>query len=300
MKTITLLNLMMCIIIILILSNCSYVMSLSTVKEDMDKDWYKEKIQPTREVKILILANEPDLKLEETIKEASDDMIKQVGISLNIIGYAPITKKFVGSTKSALQTLYTASEDPKVNYDIAITTWGVMGMDAMAPLGFFMLGVIDDTYRRYIVIRIRSKFILLHELYHAFIFKEAHGQCVMMSGLWPIGSSCIWLEQKNWDEVIENKWRTFGEIPDIPSKNRPDVIIPKGGLEKSIQDSEKRAAEKLDKLYKEKPILKDWRMPWQFDSDWEEGRPLPKSYIDQVNNWQKTLEVTNPDLIKLK
>jgi len=279
-------------------TGCSYMMSLSTVKNDMDKDWYKTQIQPIREVKVLILANEPDPGLEYTIKEVSDEMIKQVGISLNVIGYAPITKKFSGGTRGALQTLRVAAEEPKIKYDMAITTWGVMGMDVMAPLGFFMLGVIDDTYRRYVVVRVKSKFILLHEVYHAFIFEHAHGQCVMMSGLWPIGSSCYWLEKENWDEVLKNKWRNFTDIPDIDEENRPDKITA-GKEDIERMESIQRAIRQTDKLHLEYPWLKDWKMPWQFDPSWEEGMPLPKAYLDQVRNCSDCA-TTNPGLAGLK
>jgi len=222
------------LVLIFLLPGCSYLMSLDSVKKDMDKPWFQEKLNPPREIQVLILSNEPDKDLEEVIAEASDEMMKQTGMRLNIIGYASIDKTFVPSQRGALQILHEAAESPGVRYDLAITTWGVMGIDAMIPFVGVMFGAIDDVYRRYIILRVKTKFILLHEIFHAFIFDRVHGGCITNSGwTFPLGTRCYWLTERDWQETMKNKWRDFREPVSIPEELRWDIIKEKKPTEAS-------------------------------------------------------------------
>ena len=66
--------------------------------------------------------------------------------------------------------------------------------------------------------------ILAHEVAHAFVFNTAHGSCLLMSGFYPAGSSCYWLEKPDWEEVMKNKFRNFSVKPNIPKENVSDDI----------------------------------------------------------------------------
>jgi hypothetical protein len=76
-------------------------------------------------------------------------------------------------------------------------------------------GVIDDVYRRHIVLRTKDSRVLLHELVHAFLFSETHTEglmasvriCVIPGVACLNGSSQLSARDKN--EVLQNKWRDF-------------------------------------------------------------------------------------------
>lgn len=87
------------------------------------------------------------------------------------------------------------------------------------------LAVTDDTYRRYIIMKVNSPYVLAHEIMHGFVFSTAHSACLLDgSGFYPFTSGCIWLTKGNWEEAISNKWRDFNKRPEIPSEYRQDLI----------------------------------------------------------------------------
>ena len=161
--------------------------------------------------------------LERLITETSDELERQVGIRLRIIGYRQMEEGLALIPRNVLQRMHEASGSDGA-FDIGITECWLTGLDLAVPVLHGWLGIIDDTYRRYIVIRVRSKFVLLHEIYHAFLFSHDHGGCVMFTGLLPIGMGCIWPERNDWKEILENKWRDFSVPPKIPSEDRMDLV----------------------------------------------------------------------------
>jgi len=76
-------------------------------------------------------------------------------------------------------------------------------------------GVIDDVYRRHIVLRTKDSRILLHELVHAFLFSETHTDGLMAAARICVipGFACFngssHLSARDRDEILQNKWRNF-------------------------------------------------------------------------------------------
>lgn len=129
------------------------------------------------------------------------------------------------ATSKILTDMYQKTQDRAKNFDIVIYFHNFPAYEKLTM--FFIptyVGLIDDTYRRYIVIKTNDKFILAHEIMHAFIFNNVHGKCLMQGGLYPIGKGCVWLGRGNWEEAMGNKWRNFSERPQIPEEYQPDKI----------------------------------------------------------------------------
>ncbi len=121
--------------------------------------------------------------------------------------------------------MYQKTQDRAKNFDIVVYFHNFPAYEYLTMLFIpTYVGLIDDTYRRYIIIRKNDKFVLAHEIMHAFIFNNAHGECLMQGDLYPIGKGCVWLGRENWEEAMRNKWRNFNKLPQIPEQNQQDKI----------------------------------------------------------------------------
>ncbi len=110
-------------------------------------------------------------------------------------------------------------------YDIAVA---FAGFSASELLQYVLIGnwegIIDDTYRRFIVIRRMTAQVLLHEVCHAFLFSHVHTWGVrhlmtpltlyVLPGIMPINRSNHLREQDR-IEIIRNKWRSFEIRPSL-------------------------------------------------------------------------------------
>lgn len=80
-------------------------------------------------------------------------------------------------------------------------------------------GVIDDIWRRYIVVKSIDDYILTHELVHAFVLKFGHqwsfGQLsaiqVSILPFLPVTVRSRTISDSVYQEVMKNKWRDFNE-----------------------------------------------------------------------------------------
>ncbi len=153
--------------------------------------------------------------LREIMDECSQLLVQQTGIEISVTRYATISWK---STDRAdvLQQVADTMKNVSYPYDMAI---------AFAPMSFAQRlsfaafggweGVIDDVYRRYIVLRVIDSNVLMHELVHGFLLSTTHTHGLMSAAkicLIP-GIACIprsmYLDREGRDELLRNKWRNF-------------------------------------------------------------------------------------------
>jgi len=80
--------------------------------------------------------------------------------------------------------------------------------------GKLPLGAIDTFFWRYLFVRELDPYILLHELFHAFLLEKGHSKDWVMRGARPpYGNEWYWLTPEDRRGVLRNKWRDFNVIP---------------------------------------------------------------------------------------
>lgn len=199
-----------------LLSSCS----LGTVKPFLKDGEFQAENLPVRTLRTLVLTDgtHDQSKIAKLIDQSSQLAEEQVGIRLKIIDWKNIDWKSKRSTVKMLKTVANETSSDKDQFDIAVAFTGlsVVGDGVLGLFGGTWLGVIDDTYRRFIIVKLLDPYVLLHELFHAFIFSEAHSMiCIMTTGFYPIGKNCLWLGKNDRTEVLRNKDRDFNRKPNV-------------------------------------------------------------------------------------
>jgi hypothetical protein len=216
---------------------CSACSGAPAVKAPPSAHALSSALYPVREVRIVILA--PDagdlLAIEKLVREGSEELSAQVGISLRIVGWRQIrwqSDNRPGVLREVLERM-SLYEQP---YDMAV---GVRGFGLAGFIGYMVYGgweaVIDDTYRRFIVIRRMTVQVLLHEVCHAFLLSETHTWGIrhlmtpvtfyVIPGIMPLNRSTH-LNKKDREEIIRNKWRDFSGILNLPRSQVSDPLDP--------------------------------------------------------------------------
>ena len=198
---------------LILLGGCSW----GTTKSYLKDSKFQGENYPIRTLRILIVNKTPSPELEKVIQKVSQKMKEEVGIELKVIGYHWFQTRSILGIRGYMNQLMEQTCKKQQTFDIAIFSKFTSTELALVPLGIFMLGGIEDTYRRFIFLRVQTEFLLLHEIYHAFIFNKIHGECVMMSGFYPLGTWCKWLSVEDRKEVLRNKWRDFNIKPELPT-----------------------------------------------------------------------------------
>ena len=196
--------------------------SIDTIKSQINDPVFQQENLPVRILKVAIATDnsreEPEIN--SLLQETSNSLREQLGIELNRV----MTK----SIKWSIRTPEGMVEDMRKNFstpekyqfDIAIAPTTFTSLDkGLQLLGLFFpvptwYGCIDDTYRRYIVIKTLDKVDLLHEIFHAFILSEDHGDGVMNSTQLQIVpgiplNKTEYLTSKHRKEALKNKRRNF-------------------------------------------------------------------------------------------
>jgi hypothetical protein len=206
--------------------------SVGTVKPFLKDHEFQAQNLPVRTLRILLLTDGSDnkSKIINLIDRCSQLIEGQVGIRLEIVAWKNIDWNDT-DWKSKLLTVRmlkkianrTRSDRGRFDIAIAFTSLTLFGDGVLGLFGGTWLGVIDDTYRRYIIVKLLDPYVLMHELFHAFIFSEAHSMtCIMSTGFYPIGKNCLWLGMKDRMEVLRNKQRDFSIKPN--AKGGTDFI----------------------------------------------------------------------------
>jgi tetratricopeptide (TPR) repeat protein len=136
----------------------------------------------------------------------------QVGIRLEIVDWHQI--KWEDELDDIIKMEIRISADTwskRDKFDIALTfvhfIYNIAG-------GKLPLGATDTFFWRYIFVGELDPYILLHELFHAFLLHRGHSEeWVMSSGRLAYGNEWYWLTPEDRKGVLRNKWRDFNVMP---------------------------------------------------------------------------------------
>ncbi len=171
--------------------------------------------------------------IDELVRRGSDALFEQVGITLKIIDWKPIEWQPGGRAEALAQVVHAAARYDKP-YDIvlALREFAFPELMRYALVGGWE-GVIDDTYRRFIVIRRMTVQVLLHEVCHSFLFTENHSWGLrhlmqpvtfyVVPGIMPLNRS-VYLKENDRKEILKNKWRDFSMPPALARSQVDDPV----------------------------------------------------------------------------
>jgi hypothetical protein len=166
--------------------------------------------------------------ITDWIGECSTVIDEQVGIVLNpnrfiVAGELP----YINDRPKRLTALYRIGKAYD-DWDMMIEFAGYSASDILLQLLGCVIpvptyhGYIDDTYRRVIVLKTRSKRIAIHEFFHAFILSHEHSDEGVMQAMGiillpftPQLNNTLYLCESDRQEVIKNKWRDFSVKPAV-------------------------------------------------------------------------------------
>ena len=164
---------------------------------------------------------------EALIRKTSAYMEAQVGITLTTTVRLTHSDKWPSKKRSdMLGHVYVLSKPYRNDFDICICIYQPTTSEKIKKglIGGWN-GVIDDVYRRYIVLKKMDSKTLLHEMYHAFIFSHKHSESGIMQAnlisIFPFVpihlNSSTDLSPSDRKAVLENKWRDFNLPVNIKS-----------------------------------------------------------------------------------
>lgn len=139
-------------------------------------------------------------------------MERQVGIRLEIVDWKEIAWEDELDDIIKMEIRVAAETWSKRDkFDIALTfvhfVYNIAG-------GKLPLGATDTYFWRYLFVREPDPYILLHELFHAFLMHRGHSdEWVMRSGRPAYGNEWYWLTPEDRKGVLRNKWRNFNVMP---------------------------------------------------------------------------------------
>jgi hypothetical protein len=185
-----------------------------SVKPLLNRPEFKAENEPVRTLRVLLITD-PSYQKEEVekfVSKCSRLVELQVGIRLEILDWHPI--KWEDELNDIIKMEIRIARDTwnkRDKFDIAITF--VYFVHHIAG-GHLPLGATDTFFWRYIFVRELDPYILLHELFHAFLLERGHSKDWVMRGARPAyGSEWYWLTPEDRKEVLRNKWRDFNVMP---------------------------------------------------------------------------------------
>lgn len=190
---------------------------------------------PERQIRLVVLAPTPESKavIESIVDQASISLFEQAGMSLVIVDWRSI-EWTSGNRGLMLNQVAQEMRSYGKPYDIAVAfqDFGIPQLLQYLLVGTWE-GVIDDTYRRFIIIRRMTAQVLLHEICHAFLFSHDHSwglrhlmtplTVYILPGIMPLNRS-NYLSEKDRAEVLRNKWRDFSALPPLGLLSGEDRI----------------------------------------------------------------------------
>ena len=185
-----------------------------SVKPLLSRPEFRAENEPIRTLKILLITDDSYRKdeIEKFVSKCSRLVEMQVGIRLEIEDWYQI--KWEDELKDIMKMEIRVAGDTwskRDEFDIALTfvyfVYNIAG-------GKLPLGATDTFYWRYIFVRELDPYILLHELFHAFLLRKGHSKDWVMRGARPsYGSEWYWLTPEDRRGVLRNKWRDFNVMP---------------------------------------------------------------------------------------
>ncbi len=202
------------ILLLLLILACLGGCYSGSVKPLLNRPEFRAENEPVRTLKILVVTDDSYRKdeIEKFVSKCSALVERQVGIRLEIEDWYQI--KWRGELDDIIKTemrIAADTWDKRDQFDVALTF--VYFVHPIAG-GQLPLGATDTFYWRYIFVREFDPYILLHELFHAFLCRKAHSREWVMRGARPsYGNEWYWLTPEDRKEVLRNKWRDFNVVP---------------------------------------------------------------------------------------
>ena len=185
-----------------------------SVKPLLSRPEFRAENEPIRTLKVLLITDESYRKdeIERFVSKCSRLVEMQVGISLEIKDWYEI--KWENELDDIIKTEMRIAADTwnrRDQFDVAITF--VYFVHPIAG-GRVPLGATDTFFWRYVFVRELDPYVLLHELFHAFLLHRSHSNDWVMRGARPsYGNEWYWLTPEDRKEVLKNKWRDFNVMP---------------------------------------------------------------------------------------
>ena len=185
---------------------------------------------PVREVATVVVIDEDADRraIERLISESAGILYQQAGIRLVIRDRLTIRWRH-SSTGGTLKELVDTTKAYGKPFDLAIGFYDMGILDRLAyDFAGGWQGVIDDVYRKFIVLRRDDLHVLMHELGHAFLLEHSSGGGIMSSYvLCAVGDHmcdnyAVCFSRTEREEILRNKWRDFSVKPDL--KEREDLV----------------------------------------------------------------------------
>ncbi len=185
-----------------------------SVKPLLNRPEFKAENDPVRTLRVLLITDHSYRKeeVEKFVSKCSRLVELQVGIRLEILDWYQINweDELNDIIKMEIR-IARETWNKRDKFDIAITF--VYFVHHIAG-GQLPLGATDTFFWRYIFVRELDPYILLHELFHAFLLERGHSRDWVMRGARPAyGSEWYWLTPEDRKEVLGNKWRDFNVMP---------------------------------------------------------------------------------------
>ena len=201
-------------LVLLILLVCLLGCYAGSVKPLLNRPEFKAENEPIRTLRVLLITDNSYRKdeIEKFVSKCSNLIEMQVGIHLEIIDWHQI--KWEDELDDIIKMEIRISADTwskRDKFDIALTfvhfIYNIAG-------GKLPLGATDTFFWRYLFVGELDPYILLHELFHAFLLHRGHSEEWVMRGTRPAyGNEWYWLTPEDRKGVLRNKWRDFNVMP---------------------------------------------------------------------------------------
>ncbi len=201
-------------LVLLILLICLLGCYAGSVKPLLNRHEFKAENEPIRTLRVLLITDNSYQKdeIEKFVSKCSSLLEIQVGIRLEILDWYQIKWETETDDITKMEVRIAADTWSKRDkFDITLTF--IYFVHNIAG-GKLPLGAIDTFFWRYIFVGELDPYILLHELFHAFLLKKGHSKdWVMRDARLPYGNEWYWLTPEDRKEVLRNKWREFDVMP---------------------------------------------------------------------------------------
>jgi len=185
-----------------------------SVKPLLNRPEFKAENEPIRTLRILLITNDAYRKdeIEKFVSKCSRLVEMQVGIRFEIVdGYQIKWEDELDDIIKMEIRIAADTWSKRDQFDIALT---FVNFVHSIKGGKLPLGATDTFFWRYLFVKELDPYILLHELFHAFLLEKGHSKDWVMRGArLPYGNEWYWLTPEDRKKVLRNKWRDFNVMP---------------------------------------------------------------------------------------
>jgi tetratricopeptide (TPR) repeat protein len=185
-----------------------------SVKPLLNRPEFEAENEPIRTLRIFLITDDSYRRdeIEKFVSKCSRLAEMQVGIRLEIVDGYQI--KWEDELEDILKMEIRIAADTwsqRDRFDIALT---FVNFVQRVSGGKFPLGATDTFFWRYLFVKELDPYILLHELFHAFLLRQGDsGDWVMRPARPTYGNEWYWLTPEDRKKVLRNKWRDFNVMP---------------------------------------------------------------------------------------